>query len=118
MEKDDLFYDISGKIDRLFGGEKGQCLYLWGAGYVGRYVKNLLLDRGITLTGYIDMNLVKQGQVINGLRVYDPEGIKRNGKIIVTVERKHYKGIMESLEKLNLTYAKDYIFFEDILPEV
>ena len=118
MEQDDLFYGISGKIDSLFGGERVQCLYLWGAGYVGRYVKDLLLDGGIVPAGYIDINPDKQGRVINGLKVYAPEDIKKTGRIIVTVELKRHRGIIGSLEKLNLTYARDYIFFEDILPEV
>ena len=117
MEQDDLFYGISGKIDSLFGGERVQCLYLWGAGYVGRYVKDLLLDGGIVPAGYIDINPDKQGRVINGLKVYAPEDIKKTGRIIVTVELKRHRGIIGSLEKLNLTYARDYIFFEDILPE-
>ena len=118
MEKDALYYGISEKIDSLFGGGKGKCLYLWGAGYMGSYGKDLLWDSGVSLTGFIDMNPDKQGQAIGGLKVYAPECIKKGGRIIVTVERKHHGKIRESLEELNLAYLRDYIFFEDILPEV
>lgn len=81
-----------------------------GCRYVGRYVKDLLLDGGIVPAGYIDINPDKQGRVINGLKVYAPEDIKKTGRIIVTVELKRHRGIIGSLEKLNLTYARDYIF--------
>ena len=118
MESDSLFFGIPKKVDSLFNAITEQGFYLWGAGYIGRYAKDLFLDLGMSLEGFIDTDRAKQGRFIERLMVYSPEEIKKNGRIIVTVEPKHYKSIVGSLESLNFVYQKDYIFFEDILPEV
>lgn len=118
MENDDLFYGILEKIECLFNDTKKGCYYLWGAGYIGRYAKDLFWDLGMRLEGFIDTDPTKQGKDIDGLMIYNPECIKEDKKIIVTVDRKYYSGIIEKLKSLNLSYLRNYIFFEDILPEV
>lgn len=117
MEDDDLFFGIPKKIGDLLDDSDGSSYYLWGAGFIGRYAKDLFIDLGMHLEGFIDTGPDKQGRVLEGLMVCSPKDIKIGKKIIVTAGRRYYSDIDRNLRNLNMRYLKDYIYFEDILPD-
>lgn len=118
LEKDDLFYAIPQKIMSLFHTEKQGGYYLWGSGNVGKYVKDLFQDLEIPIEGFIDMNPEKQGQEMGGYTIYAPEEIDKSKSIVVSVMRKYWDEIKECLKEMNMVYLEDYIFFDDILPDL
>lgn len=118
LEKDDLFYAIPQKIKSLFHSEKKGGYYLWGSGTVGKYVKELFRDLGIHIEGFIDMNPKKQGKELDGYKIYAPDKIEKGKGIIVSVMQKHWDEIKECLQEMNMIYLEDYIFFDDILPDL
>lgn len=117
MESDDLFYGIPQKIKGLFTESKVGNLYLWGAGYVGRYAGDLFRDLGIGIKGFVDTDSQKQGRDVDGVMIHSPEAIKKMDRIVITVDGKYYAEIEKKLIELGFTYLRHYIFFEDILPE-
>lgn len=117
MEHDELYYGVPCKIKSLFRNLETGNLYLWGAGYIGRYVRKLFQDLGVRVIGFIDTDIKKQGQNVDGLMVYSPEEVNMEDKIFITVDWKYYNGIKKKLEESGFIYLKQYAFFEDILPD-
>ena len=117
IESDVAFYGINDKLNSLFE-KKVKFVYLWGAGYIGKYIRKLFLDSGICVAGYIDSAVEKQKNGIDGLAVYAPAEIREDMKIIVTADRKKYGEIQDLLINSGMVYKNNFIFFEDLLPEL
>ncbi len=117
LEDDSLFWSRADKIHEIFNDSDCEVYMLWGAGYVGKYVCRFLTDIGVKILGIIDSDSEKHGKDIDGYTIYSPGNCKGINKIIVTTEKRYYDEIRKRLEKDNLVYRKNFIFFEDILPE-
>lgn len=118
LETDSLFYGIPFKVRQLFRGNEAKGYYLWGAGYVGRYASSLFCDLGMEILGFIDTDADRQGKHINGFMVHSPRILGKQSKIIVSVNRIYNSDVEDELRNLGFAYLQQYIFFEDILPEV
>lgn len=118
IETDGLFYEIPFKVRKLFRGNETESYYLWGAGYIGRYAVSLFSDLGMKIQGFVDKDVNRQGKYMKGTMVYSPQVLEKQSKVIVSVNRIYYSDIEKELKNLGFTYLQQYIFFEDILPEV
>ena len=118
MENDRLFYEIPSKVRKLFQSNKEESYYLWGAGYVGRYACSLFSDLGMKILGFVDTDVNRQGTYINEFMVYNPKFLEKQSKVIVSVNWLYNSDVEKVLNSLGFTYLQQYIFFEDILPEV
>lgn len=117
IEDDIIFKNIPSKVMSKFCSQYIEGYYLWGAGYIGNYVKKIFQELNIPLLGFVDKNENIQGKVYKGLLVYAPELIPPNSKIIVTTQKVHYSSVRNELEKMNFQHKIDYIFWMDLLPE-
>lgn len=61
-------------VHQALGGRE---IFIWGAGVSGRKLREELNAAGIYLSGFVDSDHEKQGTVIEGLRVYNPESLAR-----------------------------------------
>lgn len=69
--------------DFLCGADE---VILWGAGMEGKAWRKILIEHGIRVSGWIDIDRRKIGQIIHGAPVHSPEEFHRTtGKILVTV---------------------------------
>lgn len=117
LENDEEFYGLKDKVSAVFADKDENPLFLWGAGHVGRFVGKLFADCGISIEGYIDANADLYGILVEGYQVYSPKKLNQNSRIVITTDKKLYRDIMDKLQKIGLVYRKNYIVFEDILPE-
>ncbi|GIN85260.1 glycosyl transferase [Heyndrickxia sporothermodurans] len=60
-------------------------VYVWGSGSFGQSVIKLLNEKGWEISGFIDSNPLKNGQSINGYKVFSPEIINslKENKVII-----------------------------------
>ncbi|MGE6257344.1 glycosyltransferase [Heyndrickxia sporothermodurans] len=65
--------------------KKNNNVYVWGSGSFGQSVIQLLNEKGWEISGFIDSNPLKNGQSINGYKVFSPEIINslKENKVII-----------------------------------
>ncbi len=117
LESDEWFFSIGKRMEILLGNDHRDKLYLWGAGFWGDCVKKILDDLAIPVVGYVDKSTEKQGLLMNCVTIYSPQELPLLCRIIVTTDRKHYVSVEKELRDRDKKRFRDYIFWEDLLPE-
>lgn len=105
-EFDDMYNNIS----------KKDTFYMFGAGDYGRQFKNMF-ENEINLAGYIDNDINKQGNKINGLPCYKFDDIKLTEKsaIILTMSQIARIKAVEQLENAGYRKDKDFFIIEEFI---
>lgn len=76
-------------------------IVVWGTGIWGRRISNVLMKTTPGILFYIDVDHKKQGLVIDGIDIRNPNVLEMySGGLIVAV-RKHENDILDQIEKLN-----------------
>lgn len=96
------------EIDSLF--ESGGNVYLWGAGAKGAAVAREILPRELEIQGFIDSDPTKKNSLLDGYRIFDPEVLNPNDKVLITSQPGLY-AIGEELKKRGFKPLKDFIGF-------
>lgn len=81
-----IFFDDSLKISNNYEKKKNmdsRALIVWGAGKISRKYSRLLLQEGLYISAYIDIDPKKIGRKINDAIVYLPEILKGSNKAFV-----------------------------------
>lgn len=90
--------------------------YLFGAGDYGNQFFKMFKDE-LTISGYMDNSIQKQGKEINGLECFAVEDIPRTDSIgiIVTMSQIARVKPMEQLEKVGYARNKDFFVIEEFI---
>lgn len=99
--------------------ESGEQIYIFGAGYLGNEVRNVVERLGC-FAGYIDNDTQKQKAGVDGTLVRSLEQygrLEQKGIIIVAVE-KYVSEITEQLTDNNFLINKDYFIWDDFLKKI
>ncbi|MGV1005659.1 MAG: FkbM family methyltransferase [Candidatus Nanopelagicales bacterium] len=76
-------------------------VFLYGAGFVGRWSVNYLESEGIPVVGFVDSDELKWGTIINGKRVFSPHDLLvSNAKAVLITSRHAVPAIKKSLSHL------------------
>lgn len=62
-----------------------ESVYIFGAGKIGREIQTLLDGFNISIAGFIDNDIKKQGGGIKGIRVYSLAEVRKDAMVIVAV---------------------------------
>lgn len=81
-----------------------EVLYIFGAGSLGAYVKDLLKEAGISITGFCDNDVHKWDLEFYGARVFSPDVLKEHGeKQMILVVSDFADEIMSQLQRMGIT---------------
>lgn len=97
--------------------KKGEKIYIFGAGYLGNEVKNVVERLGC-FAGYIDNDTRKQESGINGIPVMSFKSymcLEQKGIIVIAVDRKYVSEIARQLTEKKLSIEKDFFVWDDFL---
>jgi glycosyltransferase involved in cell wall biosynthesis len=96
-------------IRQLFREEQG--VYIWGASNFGQNVCKILIEQGFKIRGFIDSDINKQLQKIEGLKVFAPDEIlKKHAKLLIT-STPGRESIQKILDEFQYIQLQDYIMF-------
>lgn len=77
-------------------------VYLYGAGFIGRWAVDYLERNGLPVLGFVDSNQEKWGKFINGKQVFSPsENCIFEAKTILITSRHAVHAVKKSLSHLN-----------------
>ncbi len=84
---------------------------LWGVGIEGKAWRKVLLDIGIDVHHWIDIDPGKIGQTIHGAKVAEPDSLKPGcGPMLITIGARGARDLVrEKCQELGLIESKDYI---------
>jgi glycosyltransferase involved in cell wall biosynthesis len=82
-EPEAFFRVKAGYLARHLAGLGRKEVWIWGAGRHTRKRAALLLDHGLRIAGYIDVDVKKTGKVVGGVPVIGPESLPPPGRIFV-----------------------------------
>lgn len=96
-------------IEPLFFGGK---VHIWGGGAFGKLLCSILKKNGRYVDGFIDSDIEKQNNSIDGKRIISPQEAKRirNLKVIIASQIGMFE-IAEQLESWGFKHLRDYIVF-------
>ncbi len=96
--------------------ENKKRFYLFGAGDYGNQFLNMI-DNEIEIVGYIDNNVDKQGQEINGFKCYSLEevNLKEDEAIIVTMSQVARVMPVEQLKSAGYTKNETFFIIEEFI---
>jgi glycosyltransferase involved in cell wall biosynthesis len=100
---------LARELSRIVNGRE---IWLCGAGRITRKRSNYLLDEGVTIAGYIDVNPALQGKTAGGLPVIPPEQIAspRSSFVVSYItNRGAREEIAAMLEQKGFVNGQDYI---------
>ena len=85
-------------------------IYIWGSGNLGGILHESLLNKGITVRGFIDSDLTKAGKEKNGIKIISPIEMdwRPDIKVIVASQPGRFQ-IDKSLKNKGYKHLKDYI---------
>ncbi len=104
------------EFDEMFSTfhDKSRKYYIWGAGTFGRAFYEEFCNI-ITILGFVDNNLEKQGQEVCGLKVISPEEFKeRYAGELVVVSTGQTRAVYTQLESLGLQRHRDYYHIDEL----
>lgn len=104
------------KVIRLFDECKGK-IYLFGAGLIGMATE-AVLEQYQCFGGYIDNNVQKQADGINGHTVLSLEQYRKNdirGIIVITADRKNIPVIEQQLMAAGYVKGKDFFSHNEFM---
>jgi len=90
----------------------GECeVTLWGAGMEGKAWRKILMEEGIGVVRWVDIDPRKIGQTIHGAPVVPPDGLKKGGgKTLITVGTKGARDLVRRWAAENaLSEGSDYL---------
>lgn len=102
-----IYYIKRDFVNELFN--KGK-VYLWGAGSFGKLVQEILEDNGFYISGFIDSDVSKHGEIIKGLEIKSPKILNDNARVIVTSQPGR-RSIVHELTKMGYKHLEDYVVF-------
>lgn len=89
-------------------------IYIWGSGLWGRYAKELLDKNGIGFSGFIDNNVNKIGNTIEGVYIYAPSEIPVSEAIIIVALQNGINDVKNQCCQMGI--AEDSIMiFDDLM---
>jgi pyruvate-formate lyase-activating enzyme len=94
-------------------------IFIWGAGNQGRGIAKVLIEHGITPTGYIDSSTNLKGRSITGLLVNHPDIISKipPEKIFIIISVFFYEQeISDFCRDHGLVFEKNYIHYSKLKP--
>ena len=77
---------------------QNQKIILWGVGINGKIFLHYLEEQFIKIFGIVDCDKKKQGMVIEGYTVEDPEGFVQEADYIFVTSKELYKEVTEALK--------------------
>lgn len=115
LNKGHEFDQIAKEYIRIFQ-ENGEKIYIFGAGYLGGEVRNIVEHLGC-FAGYIDNDSRKQKSGVDGICVMSLEqymSLGQKGIIVIAVE-KYISEIEKQLEDNGLSRENNYFIWDDFL---
>ena len=79
--------------------EKGEHIYLWGAGKVGSVVAHALKKRGVTFEAFVDSSKDKQGKFYCGHEIISPEQFYQKDKNSVVICSCAFPNVMDEIRE-------------------
>lgn len=100
--------------------ERGEKFYVFGAGYLGGEVKDVL-ERVGCFAGYIDNDVQKQKTGVDGNDVMSLKQymcLEQKGIIVIAVDQKYTSEIEKQLMDKQFCKGKNYLIWDDLLRKV
>ncbi len=108
----------AGCIYEMFDSRK---IYIWGAGYRGKVIYEILCEDNIEVIGFIDSNKKLYDTTVKDIRVYSPDVLSNNESInsyIVVAMDKYYMDVSSILNNMGKKYRIDYCYDRDIIKKI
>ncbi len=88
-----------------------ESVVLAGAGKEGRAWRRILMDKGITVSLWVDVDPLKSGRILHGVNVVTPQEVSpKDGKLLITVgTRGARSGIRQWADSAGFVDGTDYI---------
>ncbi|MCW8109393.1 FkbM family methyltransferase [Alteromonas ponticola] len=86
-----------------------QTLYIYGAGGAGKTLLHLLKKNAIKISGFLDSNAARDGNVVEGVVVQHVKNVNLTGSVVI-VASMFYREIVKSFQT-ELSNAKELLFY-------
>ncbi|ADL34915.1 hypothetical protein bpr_I2182 [Butyrivibrio proteoclasticus B316] len=115
LKDDEKFFSLNAIINKRWPDLKESRLFLWGAGFYGKHICEVLKQNMIRLDGFLDSDLSKIGRQVCNMRVFPIEELENGDKIIVTAAPPVDKSISHRLTDIKCNIQIEYATWDELI---
>lgn len=89
--------------------DSGDRFVIFGAGEASKDVKRWLFEKGKSVSAFLDNNIEKAGQLLDGVQIYHPNQFDFKNKKIIIVSHRAAEISRQLIDSIGLHIFKDFI---------